>query len=94
MSGGYFNYQQDRLDDMATTIRELIDRHTRKAIDDDDSDFRFSAATVAKFEEAVSALNRAEVYVQRIDWLVSGDDGEDTFHAQLAKDLAALTVDK
>jgi hypothetical protein len=32
-------------------------------------------------------LNQALIYAQRIDWLVSGDDGEDTFHARLAEDL-------
>ena len=26
-------------------------------------------------------------YTQRIDWLVSGDDGEDSFHSRLKKEL-------
>lgn len=31
-----------------------------------------------------------EVYVQRIDWLASGDDGEDSFHKRLEADLEKL----
>jgi hypothetical protein len=29
----------------------------------------------------------AQIYTQRIDWLVSGDDGEDSFRERLKEDL-------
>ena len=32
----------------------------------------------------------AQVYAHRIDWLVSGDDGEDSFHRRLKSDIAEL----
>jgi hypothetical protein len=35
----------------------------------------------------------AQIYAQRIDWLVSGDDNEDSFHKRLAKDLAEVKDD-
>ena len=35
-------------------------------------------------------LNKAFVYVNRIDWLLSGDDGEETFHKRLKEDLEKL----
>ena len=88
MSGGHFDYQQSRLHDMADEIQELIDTNGEPdgygVVDD------FAPDTLAAFREAVSLLCRAYVYVQRIDWLVSCDDGEEAFHMRLAKELAAL----
>jgi hypothetical protein len=43
-----------------------------------------------EFDKAVSLLKQAYVYTQRIDWLVSGDDGEDDFHHRLANELAKV----
>ena len=36
------------------------------------------------------ALKIAQVYAQRVDWLVSGDDGEDSFHSRLNKELSEI----
>jgi hypothetical protein len=35
-------------------------------------------------------LRKAAVYAQRVDWLLSGDDGEETFLERLKKDLDKL----
>lgn len=35
-------------------------------------------------------MKQAEVYAQRIDWLLSGDDGEESFHERLKEDLDKL----
>jgi hypothetical protein len=43
----------------------------------------FSSKTLARFQQAVYHLEMAEIYAQRIDWLVSGDDNEETFHERL-----------
>ena len=43
-----------------------------------------------EFKLAVWYLKQALVYTQRIDWLLSGDDGEETFHERLKKDLEKL----
>ena len=32
-------------------------------------------------------LNLAEIYTQRLDWLFSGDDGEDSFFERLEEEL-------
>ena len=40
----------------------------------------FSSETLHRFKDTVKALRRAEAMVQRVDWLVSGDDSEETFH--------------
>jgi hypothetical protein len=50
----------------------------------------YSPETIAEFEKAVKVLKLAYVYAQRIDWLLSGDDGEDSFHRRLQAQLKEL----
>ena len=50
----------------------------------------WAEATLREFEAAVRCLRRAAVYAQRIDWLLSGDDGEEEFHERLEKELEEL----
>jgi hypothetical protein len=45
---------------------------------------------ITKFKEGLDILRKAEVYAQRIDWLVSGDDGEESFLERLKEDLEKL----
>lgn len=52
--------------------------------------YNFSEDTIKEFKKAIDALRIAEVYAQRVDWLLEGDDGEDDFHQRLKEDLAKL----
>ena len=92
MSGGHFDYKQYVLGDIADQIQELIDNnenetltpwHTKKG------NF-FNEKTIAEFKAAVYLLRSTQILVHRIDWLVSGDDGEENFHQRLFKDLEKL----
>ena len=50
----------------------------------------FPDEVIEEFKKAVKILDTAYVYVQRIDYLLSGgDDGEDSFHSRL-KELNSL----
>lgn len=40
-----------------------------------------------KFKDAVNLLRRAQIYAHRIDYLLSGDDGEESFLERLTEDL-------
>jgi hypothetical protein len=51
---------------------------------------RYSDQTIEQFKRGLVYLETASVYAQRIDWLVSGDDGEESFHERLAEELANL----
>lgn len=84
MSGGYFDYDQHRLQDMIDKIQYMIDEN-------DTTDwYRYSPKTITEFEKAISLLKRAYIYTQRIDWLVSADDSEDTFHERLDKEISEI----
>ena len=88
MSGGYFEYRQIQIWDIAQEIKEIIDNNHQSP---DEFGYtigrNFSPKTIEKFIEAYDLLIRAYLYAQRIDWLVSDDDGEDSFHERLKEDL-------
>jgi serine phosphatase RsbU (regulator of sigma subunit) len=88
MSGGHFNYMQYNINYISDEIQHLIDNNNIK--DEWDYCRNYSPETLEKFKEAVRFCEIASVYVQRIDWLVSGDDGEETFHKRLKEDLEEL----
>ena len=92
MSGGHFNYKQHHLLDMADDIGSQIlsNNSTEKNEWGDKIGRHYSPETIAEFEKAVKALKLAYVYAQRIDWLLSGDDGEDSFHKRLQAQLKEL----
>ena len=50
--------------------------------------YRFQ--TLQQMKRAVKTLRKAAVYAQRIDWLLSGDDSEESFMARLIPDLKAV----
>ena len=77
MSGGYFNYDQDRMDAIAEDIEITIKYNSPD----------YDGTTIQKFEEAAVVLRKAAIMVQRIDWLLSGDDGEDTYHERWYEEL-------
>ena len=50
----------------------------------------YEPETIEEFRKAIKVLREAAVYAQRIDWLLSGDDGEETFHKRLKEELGKL----
>ena len=92
MSGGHFNYNQYNIDQIANDIELLINNNDSEETNEwgEVVGSGFSPEIVDKFREAVTQLRRAYVYAQRIDWLVSGDDGEESFHHRLEKDLSEI----
>jgi hypothetical protein len=87
MSGGHFNYEQYKIQRIADYIEQII------ISNDGDKGYSFSEETIAEFKKGLDILRQAEIYAQRIDWLVSGDDGEDRFHIRLKQDLENNTND-
>ena len=106
MSGGFFEYQEHRISGIADSIEQVILKNKKEKTKEDlypsDYDengnlyehsrfyYGFSDDTIERFKEAVDLLKRAEIYVHRIDYLLSSDDGEQTFHERLKKDLEEL----
>ena len=78
MSGGFFNYQNNSYAiDILTTELEYIGN-------------KYSPKTIEEFQKGLKLLKEADVYLRRIDYLLSGDDGEENFHERLKEDLEEL----
>lgn len=92
MSGGSFDYDQYRIGQIADQIEQEVRDNGAKPdwwVGEWDGR-RYSDETMAEFRKGVWLLRKAEVYAQRIDWLLAGDDGEDTFHERLKEDLERI----
>lgn len=79
MSGGHWDYRQYQIEDMATDIERIIEL-----------DCAESGPVLERFEKAAKTLRMAAAMAHRIDWLLSGDDSEETFLARWDKDMAKL----
>ena len=71
MSGGNFNYDQYRLDDMADNIERFLAAA--------ENPVRLFPGMEDRFVATVNTLKRVRKMVDRVDWFISGDDGEVTF---------------
>lgn len=99
MSGGHFDYKQYHIGEIADSVDSLI-RNNGKPKDKEDlypwetenlSYYKYPDEIIDKFKEGLKALRIANIYAQRIDWLLSGDDGEESFLERLDEDLTKLT---
>lgn len=75
MSGGQWNYVQDKLMHICADIRMQMGRET------------YEEEVEQRLLEAVKVIAIAAVYIERIDWLFSGDDGDDDFVRRLNEEL-------
>jgi hypothetical protein len=75
MSGGYFDYVQDRMLRAADRLASVIE-----------TDDQYSKQTLEEFGKALAMLRASAIYLQRIDWLISGDDSEESFHKYLKEE--------
>ena len=48
---------------------------------------------MAEFKKGYEILRKAEIYAQRMDWYLAGDDGEDSFLERLREDLEILRLE-
>ena len=82
MSGGYFDYAQCDILEIIQDLEQVIE------------DSGHSAKEYCEFKRALRTLKKAYIYAQRIDWLLSGDDDEDSFHRRLKEELKALEAEQ
>jgi hypothetical protein len=100
MSGGAFNYAQDRFPEIYKKIEEVIRNNgIAKPLEEVKGyfplvteneykcDYEYSEEVIEKLKEGIEIIKKAEIYTRRIDWLLSGDDGEESFLRRLNEEL-------
>lgn len=91
MSGGHFDYDQYRIDGIANEVEQIILKNGNNQHDESDWEpVPYSPEVIEEFKRGLKFLRIAAVYAQRIDWLVSGDDGEENFLLRLKNDLKEI----
>lgn len=104
MSGGHFDYKQYNINEIADSILSVLSRQgddlPKSELFYDDFYYKkhpeakryriYPVEIQQKMNEAVKHLRIAAVYAQRIDWFLSGDDGEESFLKRLEEDLKEL----
>jgi hypothetical protein len=96
MSGGHFDYDQYKIGYIADSIESLIEKNGRPKTKEESwypedlIHYKYSDEVIEEFKMAVKYLRIAEVYAHRVDWLVCGDDGEESFIRRLKEDLSKL----
>lgn len=83
MSGGHFDGAEYQLEEMAENIDILIYENHDELTEQP----RYSEETIRKFAETAHWLRRAKEMAIRVDYLVSGDDSEETFHKRWKKEV-------
>jgi len=94
MSGGHFDYHQYRIREIADSVEDIIRKNGKKKEYEiknsweDEYYYEYPPEVINQMKEGLDILRKAEIYTQRIDWLVSGDDGPETFLERLKEDLS------
>ena len=90
MSGGHFEYEQYRLRDMSDEIQSIIDKNGKINEELGTVTYDYDEEVIDKFRETIKTCQLAEAMLQRVDWLVSGDDGTESFHRRWEKEVTPL----
>jgi len=89
MSGGHFDYVQYKLEDIADEIQKIVEENDSNEVNEWGGRIgrNYNEETLYEFMIGVTFILAAATYIRRIDYLLSGDDGEDEFHARLTNDM-------
>lgn len=105
MSGGAFDYQQYHIEEIADDIEQEIIEAGREipkevweknhwyggTIDDANRTYpTYERKTMDIMKRAVYVLRMAYIYAKRVDWMLSGDDSEESLAKRLEEDLQVL----
>jgi len=88
MSGGHFNYNQYIINDISDEIQDIINNNNIP--DEYNCCSNYSEKTIEALTTTIAILKVAQAMTHRIDWLISGDDSEETFHVRLKEDMDKL----
>lgn len=95
MSGGRFDYIQYRFPEIVDRIeQEIRDNDAEPRPKDWFEPNNYSEETLNEFRKGIEYIKKAQIYIQRIDYLLSSDDSEETFHKRLSEDLAINMVSR
>lgn len=106
MSGGKFNYSQCHITNIAEQIEHELEKQGKEKSKEElwgTKDYYkeypeemyhpiYPEKVQEELENAVYILKKAAIYAQRVDWYLSGDDGDESFLKRLKTELEMLEI--
>lgn len=89
MSGGYFDHSERNFLDVAEQIIEYVEDNQISGLDE-----RFSPEVLERLREAVQVMKMAAIYHKHVDYLFSGDYGEESFLFHLKRALVQYSQEE
>jgi len=101
MSGGYFDYKQYAVQNLVEEMEEVLEKCDIEPEKSDEEYHIDESGSLKEYvddipmfktevEKAIYHLKMAHLYTQRIDWFLSGDDGENSFYERLEEELKKM----
>lgn len=88
MSGGHFDYIQNHIQaDVISRYEYMLGARTNPENYTNNILEEFSDETVDLIDYGMRLMKLANIYLHRIDYLVSGDEAEYSFYERLLEDL-------
>jgi len=82
MSGGFYDYKNYLMNEwIESTEDEFL-----KIVEED----RYNDEVYLEIQKGIELMKKASIYMHRMDWLFSGDDGGDAFQHRLEEDFKSL----
>jgi len=105
MSGGHFDYRDYQLTQIVDSIKRVLNEQGKpkpkeelymnedyyKKHPEEKVFYTYPTEVQEKMKEGIKAIKIAAIYAHRIDWFLSGDDGEESFLERLSKDLKNIS---
>jgi len=96
MSGGYFDYSQYNMQSIAESIKNIIYNNKNEEENEwgEKRGMFFSDEIIDLFSKTEVLLRVSEILVNRADYLLSCDDGPDSYIRRVKEDLNHLFLKK
>lgn len=98
MSGGFFDYNEWHIDDVAERLENEIENNLVMPEYFSEEQWekrgrkRYSEEVYSELVKGLKILRTAALYAHRIDYLLSGDDSEESFLRRLKKGLDDVEI--
>ncbi len=95
MSGGHFDYVEHRIEEAAREVERIIRVNGNTYPRDNYGEpsrpeYHYPPDIIARFKEAALTLNRAAAMLRRVDYLICGDDGEESFRRRWVEEVESI----
>lgn len=103
MSSGHFDYNQHYINYIIEELENIIEKNgklkTKKELSEqpwNDAEYykKYPDDIIEEFKNGLNYLKLASIYTNRIDYLISGDDSEESFRNRLEKEIKKIKNDE